>query len=53
MSLIDALLFEPPKFEVWIALRADGALRSDTQADPYDGSTAARFDLHQLFDEFL
>ena len=38
MSLLDALLLEPPKFEVWIALRTDGVLGSGTQADPYDGS---------------
>lgn len=38
MSLMDALLLEPPKFEVWLALRPDGTLGSGTQADPYDGS---------------
>ena len=38
MSLLDALLLEPPEFEVWIALRTDGALGSGTQPDPYDGS---------------
>lgn len=38
MSLIDALLLDPPKFDVWIALRTDGVLGSGTQADPYDGS---------------
>ena len=30
--------------EVWIAIRMDGHIGSGTQADPYDGSTAARFD---------
>src|SRR5688572_20760472 len=39
MSLMDALLLEPHPFEVWIALRADGALGSGTQADPYNGGT--------------
>ncbi len=41
MSLLDALLLEPPKSEreVWIALRTDGQLGSGTQADPWDGST--------------
>ena len=38
MSLLDALLLEPPKLEVWIALRTDGVLGSGTQADPFDGS---------------
>ena len=38
MSLLDALLLEPPRFEVWIALRTDGVLGSGTQAAPYEGS---------------
>src|SRR6266853_2973868 len=39
MSLLDALLLDPTPFDVWIALRTDGAKGSGTQSDPYDGST--------------
>ncbi len=38
MSLLDALLLDPPPFDVWIALRTDGTKGSGTQSDPYDGS---------------
>jgi hypothetical protein len=31
--------------EVWIAVRSDGLPGSGTKADPYDGSTAAKFDV--------
>src|SRR6266571_7703247 len=44
MSLLDALLLDPPPFDVWIALRTDGAKGSGTQSDPYDGSSPAIFD---------
>ena len=44
MSLLDALLLDPAPFNVWIALRTDGLKGSGTASDPYDGSTAARFD---------
>ncbi len=33
-----------PTQHVWIAVRTDGLPGSGTQADPYDGSTAAKFD---------
>src|SRR5205823_121264 len=33
-----------PGFEIWIAMRADALPGSGTQSDPYDGSTAAKFD---------
>lgn len=44
MSLLDALLLDPSRINVWIAYRNDGVKGSGTQNDPYDGSTAARFD---------
>src|SRR5713101_2003927 len=44
MSLLDALLLDPPPFDVWIALRTDGAKGSGTQSDPYDGSSQQTFD---------
>jgi len=44
MSLLDALLLDPAPFNVWIAKRTDGLKGSGTASDPYDGSTAARFD---------
>jgi hypothetical protein len=33
-----------PQQQVWIAVRTDGVAGSGTQADPYDGSTQAKFD---------
>jgi hypothetical protein len=39
MSLMDALLLEPPKFEVWVAIRPPDQMGSGTQADPYNGGT--------------
>jgi hypothetical protein len=44
MSLLDAFLLDPAPFNVWIAYRMDGAKGSGTANDPYDGSTAAKFD---------
>jgi len=44
MSLIDAFLLEPYRIHIWISFRTDGIKGSGTQNDPYDGSTAARFD---------
>lgn len=38
MSLLDAFLLDPAEFEVWIAIRQDGAKGSGTASDPYDGS---------------
>src|SRR5437773_7597116 len=38
MSLLDSLLLDPQKLEVWIALRTDGVKGSGTESDPYDGS---------------
>src|SRR5438445_1951431 len=44
MSLSEALLLDPYPFEVWIAARTDGVGGSGSASDPYDGSTADRFD---------
>ena len=44
MSLLDALLLDPYPLEIWIAYRTDGIKGSGTASDPYDGSTADRFD---------
>ena len=33
-----------PQKEIWIAVRADGLPGTGTQADPFDGSTAHKFD---------
>ena len=44
MPLIDALLLDPAPFNCWISYRTDGIKGSGTVADPWDGSTAARFD---------
>ena len=39
MSLLDSLLLDPARLDVWIALRTDGVKGSGTEDDPYDGST--------------
>jgi hypothetical protein len=44
MSLLDALLLDPYRINVWIAYRTDGVAGIGTQNDPYDGSTATKFD---------
>src|SRR6266446_5225066 len=36
MSLLDALLLDPQKLDVWLAVRTDGVKGSGTEADPYD-----------------
>jgi hypothetical protein len=38
MSLLDALLLDPCRINVWISYRTDGVKGSGTQNDPYDGS---------------
>jgi len=40
MSLLDALLLDPYRINVWIAYRTDGVKGSGKQNDPYGGSTA-------------
>src|SRR6266545_7977103 len=42
MSLLDALLLDPQKLDVWIALRNDGVKGTGTEEDPYDGSVRAK-----------
>jgi hypothetical protein len=50
MSLLDSFLLEDYRINVWVAARSDGIKGSGTLGDPYDGSTAARFDeLMRLF----
>ena len=44
MALIDALLLDPYRMDVWIAVRTDGVAGTGTHNDPYDGSTQAKFD---------
>src|SRR2546426_10415872 len=44
MGLTDALLLDPYPFEIWIAQRSDGQKGTGTLNDPFDGSTAAKFD---------
>jgi len=44
MSLLDALLLDPVRIDVWVAKRTDFVAGSGTQNDPYDGSTLAKFD---------
>src|SRR5258708_9277291 len=44
MSLLDALLLDPLRMNVWIAVRTDGVAGTGTQNDPYDGSTQGKFD---------
>src|SRR5256885_2163037 len=38
MSLLDSLLLDPARLDVWIAARTDGVKGSGTEGDPYDGS---------------
>ena len=44
MSLLDALLLDPYRTNVWIAYRTDGVAGTGTQNDPYDGSTATKLE---------
>jgi len=44
MSLLEALLLDPLRMNVWIAARPDGVAGTGTQNDPFDGSTQAKFD---------
>ena len=44
MSLLDALLLDPLRIDIWVAKRTDGVGGSGTQNDPYDGSTTTKFD---------
>lgn len=44
MSLLDALLLDPLRMNVWIGARTDNVAGTGTQNDPFDGSTQAKFD---------
>ena len=38
MPLLDSVLLDPSKLDVWVALRTDGVKGTGTESDPYDGS---------------
>ena len=38
MSLLDSLLLDPPRLDLWIAVRTDGVRGSGTESDPFNGS---------------
>ena len=44
MSLLDALLLDSYRMNLWVAYRTDGVAGSGTQSDPFDGSSQAKFD---------
>jgi hypothetical protein len=46
MSLLDALLLDPLRMNVWVAVRTEAVpvAGTGTQNDPFDGSSAAKFD---------
>jgi hypothetical protein len=44
MSLLDAIFLDAYRINVWIAYRTDGVTGTGTQNDPWDGSTATKFD---------
>src|SRR5437870_3213838 len=44
MSLLDALLLDPFRINIWISYRTDGVKGTGTQNDPWDGSTATKLD---------
>ncbi|MBL9171120.1 MAG: hypothetical protein JNN07_25530 [Verrucomicrobiales bacterium] len=44
MSLIDALLLDPPRINIWFAMRTDGIAGSGTQADPLNCTPSGKFD---------
>jgi hypothetical protein len=44
MALLEALLLDPFRINVWIAVRNDRVAGTGTHNDPYDGSTQAKFD---------
>jgi hypothetical protein len=44
MSLLEALLLDSYRMNIWVAYRTDGVAGSGTQSDPFDGSTQAKFD---------
>ncbi|HEV2392535.1 MAG TPA: hypothetical protein VG146_09250 [Verrucomicrobiae bacterium] len=44
MSFVEALLLDPYRMDLWVAMRTDGVAGTGTQNDPFDGSTQAKFD---------
>jgi hypothetical protein len=44
MSLLEALLLDSYRMNLWVAYRTDGVASSGTQSDPFDGSTQTKFD---------
>lgn len=44
MGLIEALLLDPYRMDVWVANRTDGVSGTGTQNDPFDGSSQVKFD---------
>src|SRR6266568_1382175 len=40
MPVTDSLLLDPPKIDVWFALRADGVKGTGTEEDPCNGSAS-------------
>src|SRR5882762_3927337 len=41
MSLLDSLLLDPTRLDIWFALRTDGVKGTGTESDPYDASMRA------------
>ena len=41
MSLLESLLLDPARLDVWIAARVDGVKGTGTESDPYNGSVRA------------
>jgi hypothetical protein len=44
MSLLEALLLDPVRIDVWIAKRTDSVAGTGTQTDPYNWGSIANFD---------
>ena len=44
MSLLEALLLDPPRIDIWLAIRTDNAAGTGTQMDPYNWGSIAQFD---------
>ncbi|MGH7968755.1 MAG: hypothetical protein ACREIC_08520, partial [Limisphaerales bacterium] len=44
MGLLEALLLDSYRMNIWVGYRGDGVAGSGTQSDPFDGSSQAKFD---------
>ena len=44
MSLLEALLLDPPRIDIWVAMRTDNSAGSGTQMDPYNWGSITQFD---------